>query len=88
MPIIVLSVITLSLWSWQEAVKAIFRETVVVLSEYGRVVRSPGIEMKLPAVLVLKEYVQPERVPSFTRYNVFLRDAGGLASIAGQISDG
>ena len=78
-----LSYYPLSLWPWQEAVKAIFRETVVVLSEYGRVVRSPGMEMKLPAVLVLKEYVQPTHTPSFTRYNVFLRD-GWTCQYCGQ----
>lgn len=69
-----LSYYPLSIWPWQEAVKAIFRETVVVLSEYARVVRSPGLEMNLPAVLVLKDYVHMERTPAFTRYNVFLRD--------------
>ncbi|HAJ89856.1 MAG TPA: HNH endonuclease, partial [Rhodospirillaceae bacterium] len=61
-----LSYYPLSTWSWQEAVKAIFRETVVVISEYARVVRSPGMEMKLPSVLVLKEYVPTERTPAFT----------------------
>ncbi|MBL8641680.1 MAG: HNH endonuclease [Alphaproteobacteria bacterium] len=69
-----LSYYPLSTWSWQEAVKAIFRETVIVISEYARVVRSPGMEMKLPSVLVLKEYVSTERTPAFTRFNVFLRD--------------
>lgn len=69
-----LSYYPLSIWPWQEAVKAIFRETVVVVSEYARVVRSPGIEVKLPSVLALKEYVPMDRAPAFTRFNVFLRD--------------
>ena len=69
-----LSYYPLSTWSWQEAVKAIFRESVVVISEYTRVVRSPGMEMNLPSVLVLKEYVPTNRAPAFTRFNVFLRD--------------
>lgn len=69
-----LSYFPLSLWPWQEAVKAIFRETVTVISEYERIVRSPGFEMKLPSVLALREYVQPQRTPAFTRFNVFLRD--------------
>jgi 5-methylcytosine-specific restriction endonuclease McrA len=69
-----LSYYPLSLWSWQEAVKAIFRDTVTVVCEYDRVVNSPSLEMKLPAVLVLKEYIQTERKPAFTRFNVFLRD--------------
>jgi 5-methylcytosine-specific restriction endonuclease McrA len=70
-----LSYFPLSLWSWQDAVKAIFRESVVVVSEYERMVRSPGFEMRLPSVLALKEYAPAARKPAFTRFNVFLRDA-------------
>ncbi len=70
-----LSYYPLSIWPWQEAVKAIFREAVVVVSEYSRVVRSPGVEVRLPSVLVLKDYVPIARSPAFTRFNVFLRDA-------------
>ncbi len=69
-----LSYFPLSLWPWQEAVKAIFRESVVVVSEYERVVRSPNWEMRLPSVLALKEYVPSAQWPAFTRFNVFLRD--------------
>lgn len=69
-----LSYFPLSLWSWQEAVKALFRDSVTVLSEYDTVVRSPSFEFKLPSVLVLKEYVPTARKPAFTRFNVFLRD--------------
>ncbi len=69
-----LSYYPLSVWPWQEAVKALFRDSVTVLSEYDRVVRSPGIELKLPSVLALKEYVRADRKPAFTRFNVFLRD--------------
>ena len=36
--------------------------------------RSPGLEMKLPSVLALKEYIPMARKPAFTRFNVFLRD--------------
>lgn len=69
-----LSYYPLSLWSWQEAVKAVFRDSVVVISEYDRVVHSPTQEIKLPSVLALKEYVPTARRPAFTRFNVFLRD--------------
>lgn len=69
-----LSYFPLSLWSWQDAVKAIYREAVDVLSEYERCVRSPSHEMKLPSVVVLKEYISSNRIPAFTRFNVFLRD--------------
>ena len=69
-----LSYFPLSVWSWQEAVKAIFRDSVVVLAEHGRSVHSPNCEFKLPSVIALKEYVPAARAPAFTRYNVFLRD--------------
>lgn len=69
-----LSYFPLSLWSWQDAVRAIFRESVVVISEYERVVRSPTQEIRLPSVLALKEYIPSARSPAFTRFNVFLRD--------------
>jgi 5-methylcytosine-specific restriction endonuclease McrA len=69
-----LSYFPLSLWSWQDAGKAIFRDSVVVVSEYERVVRSPTQEIRLPSVLVLKEYVHSASTPAFTRFNVFLRD--------------
>jgi 5-methylcytosine-specific restriction endonuclease McrA len=69
-----LSYYPLSTWSWQEAVKAIFRDSVNVVSEYDRIVRSPRFELKLPSVLALKEYVPLARRPAFTRFNVFLRD--------------
>ena len=69
-----LSYFPLSVWPWQEAVKAMFRDSVTVLHEYDRVVRSPSFEFRLPSVLVLKDYVPAARKPAFTRFNVFLRD--------------
>jgi 5-methylcytosine-specific restriction endonuclease McrA len=69
-----LSYFPLSLWPWQEAVKAVFLDRVNIVSEYDRVVRSPSFEMRLPSVISLKEYVQTSRRPAFTRFNVFLRD--------------
>ena len=70
-----LSYFPLSLWSWQDAIKAVFRGSVDIISEYDRTVRSPGFEMKLPSVLALKEFIPAARKPPFTRFNVFLRDA-------------
>lgn len=69
-----LSYFPLSIWSWQDAIKAIFRGSVVVVSEYDRTVSSPSQEIKLPSVLALKEYIPAARNPAFTRFNVFLRD--------------
>ena len=69
-----LSYFPLSLWSWQDTIKAVFLERVNVVSEYDRIVRSPSAEFRLPSVISLKEYVHHARHPAFTRFNVFLRD--------------
>lgn len=69
-----LSYFPLSLWSWEDAVRAIFRDSVTVLAEYEQKVHSPSMEMNLPSVLALKEYVPSAATPAFTRFNVFLRD--------------
>lgn len=70
-----LSYFPLSLWSWQDAVKAVFLDRVDILSEYDQIVHSPSFQMKLPSVIALKDYVAPSRYPAFTRFNVFLRDS-------------
>ena len=69
-----LSYFPLSIWSWQDAVKAVFLDRVSVISEYERKIHSPSFEMRLPSVIALKEYVPAARRPAFTRFNVFLRD--------------
>ena len=69
-----LSYFPLSLWSWQNARKAVFLERVNIVSEYDRVVRSPSTEIQLPSVIALKKYIRPAKHPAFTRFNLFLRD--------------
>ena len=69
-----LSYFPLSLWSWQDALKAVFLDRVNIVCEYDRVVKSPSFHMKLPSVVSLKTYVHHQRTPAFTRFNVFLRD--------------
>jgi len=69
-----LSYFPLSLWSWQEAVKAVVADRVNVVSHYDREIRSPNWTMRLPSVIALKDYIPTSRRPAFTRFNVFLRD--------------
>lgn len=69
-----LSYFPLSLWSWQNSVKAVFLDRVSVVSEYDRAVRSPSARIQLPSVIALREYIAVSRRPAFTRFNVFLRD--------------
>jgi 5-methylcytosine-specific restriction endonuclease McrA len=70
-----LSYFPLSLWSWQDTIKAVFLSRVNVVSEYDYAVHSPSLEFRLPSVISLRDYVQMDRRPAFTRFNVFLRDA-------------
>ncbi len=69
-----LSYYPLSLWSWQDAIKAVCLDRVQIVSSYDRIIKSPSFEMFIPSVVSLKEYVKPARHPAFTRFNVFLRD--------------
>lgn len=66
----------LSLWSWQDAVKAIFKGSVTVVDVYPDVfVKTSNMKVPLPSVIALNDYVHhKETKPSFTRRNVFLRD--------------
>src|ERR1700749_3665345 len=70
-----LSYYPLSLWPWQETIKAVFLGRVDVVSTYDKKIHSPSFEMTLPSVVSLKQYVAQAPPPAFTRFNVFLRDS-------------
>ena len=69
-----LSYYPLSLWPWQEAIKAKWLDRVDIVAEYEDVVRRPSTEIRIPSVVVLKDYVKPQKRVAFTRFNLFLRD--------------
>jgi len=69
-----LSYYPLSLWSWQDAVKAKYLDRVDIVAEYDECVHSPTISLRIPSVVVLKDYVKPQKRVAFTRFNLFLRD--------------
>ena len=69
-----LSYYPLSVWNWQDTVKSVFLNRVTIVSNYDRVVSSPSFNMKLPSVIALKSFINPQSTPNFTRFNVFLRD--------------
>src|SRR5665647_135568 len=62
-----LSYYPLSLWPWQDVIKAVFLDRVDVVSTYDQVVHSPSFEMKLPSVVSLKNYVAQDRPPALPR---------------------
>ena len=69
-----LSYYPLSLWCWQDAVKAAYMERVDIVAQYDKFVHSPTTKIKIPSVVVLKDYVKPQKSIAFTRFNLFLRD--------------
>ncbi len=69
-----LSYYPLSLWTWQDAVKAAWLDRVDIVAEYDDVVHSPSTVIRIPSVVVLKDYVKPQKRVGFTRFNLFLRD--------------
>ncbi|AOZ69068.1 HNH endonuclease [Rhodobacter xanthinilyticus] len=81
-----LSYYPLSLWPWQEAIKAVCLDRVTILAEYDEVVRSQKEAIRIPSVVVLKEFVRPQKRVAFTRFNLFLRD-GFCCQYCGSKSD-
>lgn len=71
-----LSFAPLSLWNWQDAIKAVFLGKVTVVDVYpDKAVRAAYCEFPLPSVIAVTDYVQPpQSTPAFTRRNVLLRD--------------
>lgn len=69
-----LSYYPLSLWPWQDAVKAVWLDRVDIVAEYDEYVASPSTRIKIPSVVVLKDFVKPQKRVAFTRFNLFLRD--------------
>lgn len=69
-----LSYFPLSLWSWQDAVKAAWLERVDIVAEYDEMVHSPSTQIRIPSVIVLRDFVRPRKRVAFTRFNLFLRD--------------
>jgi 5-methylcytosine-specific restriction endonuclease McrA len=71
-----MSYLPLSVSHWQEAIKLIFSGKVAVVDVYeGVTIRAANLEVPLPSVIALNDYVpQCSHKPAFTRRNVFLRD--------------
>lgn len=65
----------LSTISWQDAIKAVVSDRVVVIEEYKIEIHSGHQSWMLPSVVALKDYVRRDQHPTFSRYNVFMRDS-------------
>lgn len=64
----------LTVVSVEEAVKKLFKERVEVVDEWDEALRSPSIEIRVPKVVVLKEYQHVHAAPKFNRRSIYLRD--------------
>eukprot|EP00747_Dinoflagellata_sp_TGD_P169840 gnl/TRDRNA2_/TRDRNA2_199851_c0_seq1.p1 gnl/TRDRNA2_/TRDRNA2_199851_c0~~gnl/TRDRNA2_/TRDRNA2_199851_c0_seq1.p1 ORF type:complete len:394 (+),score=46.62 gnl/TRDRNA2_/TRDRNA2_199851_c0_seq1:74-1255(+) len=74
-----LSFIPLSLWTWQDTMRAVLRGTVVPIEYYDEnkvVIHTANGHLPLPSVVALKQFQQHDRdsIPTFSQRNVFLRD--------------
>ena len=64
-----LSYYPLSLWSWQDVIKAVFLDRVNIVAEYEHQVSSPTFSMQLPSVVSLKSYVRAIRPSRGSTYS-------------------
>ena len=71
-----LSYLPLSVWSWQDAVKAAWQERVHVVSSYDVRVRSASASFAIPSVVVLRNYEKrgADKAPKFSKRLMMLRD--------------
>ena len=70
-----ISILPLSVISWQHAVKLYFLDRVQILEEYDDwTIRSEHFAMNVPAVCVTKDYFHFKKSAKFSRRNMYLRD--------------
>lgn len=71
-----LSYLPLSVWSWQDAVKAAWQERVHVVSSYDVRVHSASASFAIPSVVVLRNYERrgTDKAPKFSKRLMMLRD--------------
>ena len=65
----------LSLWSWQDSIRAVLSNKASVISSYDLHIRSVHFQIAIPSVIALKKFQTPPVLsPSISRRNIFLRD--------------
>lgn len=70
-----LSIIPLSVVPWEEAIKQTFLDRADVVAHYRNwTVHSPSMEVKVPSVLMLREYTKMSKYVAFSREALMLRD--------------
>lgn len=70
-----ISVLPLSVISWQHAVKLHFLDRIQIVETYDNwTIHSEYLTMNVPAVAVTKDYFKFKKNAKFSRSNLFLRD--------------
>lgn len=70
-----LSVLPISSYSWQEAIKLVYSDKCNIIEEYEDwYVHSPSMEIKVPAVIMLNDYHFFNHEVDYSRNHVLLRD--------------
>lgn len=70
-----ISILPLSVISWQHAVKLHFLDRITIVEEYEDwIINSEKFSMKVPCVAVTKDYFNFKKSAKFSRSNLFLRD--------------
>jgi 5-methylcytosine-specific restriction endonuclease McrA len=64
----------LSTVSWQDAIRAVVMDRVTVVEEYDIEIHSATQSWRLPSVVALRDYIKRDQSPTFSRYNVYVRD--------------
>lgn len=69
------SYLPISTISWKEAIMYMWQDKCTVLEWYDDwMVHSPSWETKVPAVIILKDYIKQRSNVRFSKFNLFLRD--------------
>lgn len=69
------SYLPLSVIQWKEAIRYMWHDKCDVLEWYDDwLVRSPSWETKVPAVIMMREYINPKINIRFSKSNLYLRD--------------
>lgn len=69
-----LNLVPLSTISWQDAVCLIYKNKATAIENYDTDLHSPSTTMKMPSVIVLKEYKYFKKFAKLNKFNVKLRD--------------
>jgi 5-methylcytosine-specific restriction endonuclease McrA len=72
-----LSIIPLSVITWQEAIKLLYQDKVVSMENYSDwTVHSAKLAMQVPAVVMTKRFHEQTTRVRFTKNNLYFRDNG------------